>query len=121
MDKNRHKAVRRARRQTGIRKRIIGTPSRPRLCIFKSLKHMYAQIIDDLAGRTLASASTLELEGESAAKSGNSKAAGEVGLLLAKRAKDAGLGDVAFDRAGFKYHGRVKALAEAARKGGLKF
>lgn len=121
MDKNQHKAARRARRHIGIRKRIVGTPSRPRLCVYKSLKHMYAQIIDDLAGRTLVSASTLDLEGEAAAKAGNSKAAANVGELLAKKAKDAGVTDVAFDRAGFRYHGRVKALAEAARKGGLKF
>jgi len=121
MDKSKHKATRRTRRQTGIRKRVIGTPTRPRLCIYKSLKHMYAQIIDDLAGRTLASACTLELEGESATKSGNSKAAAEVGSLLAKKAKDAGVSQVCFDRAGFRYHGRVKALADAARKAGLEF
>ncbi|MGE3108229.1 MAG: 50S ribosomal protein L18 [Phycisphaerales bacterium] len=121
MDKNRHKAARRTRRHIGIRKSVIGTPLRPRLCVYKSLRHMYAQIIDDLAGRTLVSASTLELEGEAANKAGNAKSAADVGTLLAKKAKDAGVSDVAFDRAGFKYHGRVKALADAARKGGLKF
>lgn len=121
MDKSKHKAVRRSRRHIGIRKRIVGTPSRPRLCVYKSLKHMYAQIIDDLAGRTLVSASTLEIEGEAAKKGGNSKAAADVGSLLAKKAKAAGVSTVAFDRAGFRYHGRVKALAEAARKGGLQF
>lgn len=121
MNKNQQKTLRRERRHIGIRKRIQGTPSRPRLCIYKSLKHMYAQIIDDLAGRTLVSASTLELEGEACKKSGNSTAAAAVGELLAKKATGAGLKAVAFDRAGFRYHGRVKALAEAARKGGLQF
>ncbi len=121
MNKSEHKAVRRARRHIGIRKRIQGTPTRPRLCVYKSLKHMYAQIIDDLAGRTLVSASTLELEGEAGTKAGNAKAAAAVGELLAKKAAGAGVKAVAFDRAGFRYHGRVKALAEAARKGGLQF
>jgi large subunit ribosomal protein L18 len=121
MDKQQNKSARRTRRHIGIRKRIVGTPSRPRLCIYKSLKHMYAQIIDDLAGRTLVSASTLDLEGDAAKKGGNSSGAADVGALIAKKAKDAGVSAVTFDRAGFRYHGRVKALADAARKGGLQF
>lgn len=118
MNKNVNKAVRRERRRNGIRKRIEGTPSRPRLAVFKSLKHMYAQIIDDLAGKTLVAASTSEL---SADKTGNKTAATEVGKALAKKAIAAGIKDVAFDRGGFRYHGRVKALADGAREAGLKF
>lgn len=121
MDKHKHKAFRRRRRHLGIRKRISGGPSRPRLAVYKSLKHIHAQIIDDLAGRTLVSASSLEEAAGTAGKSGNSKAAAEVGKLLAQRAKEAGISQVAFDRGGFKYHGRVKALGDAAREGGLKF
>lgn len=118
MNKNVNKAVRRSRRKAGIRKRIEGTPSRPRLAIYKSLKHMYAQIIDDLAGKTLVAASTAEL---SADKTGNKVAAAEVGKSIAKKAIAAGIKDVAFDRGGFRYHGRVKALADGAREAGLKF
>lgn len=121
MDKHQHKAFRRQRRHRGIRKRIGGTPSRPRLAVYKSLKHIHAQIIDDLAGKTLVAASSIEAEVTSAGKTGNSKSAAEVGKLLAKRAKEAGIKEVAFDRGGFKYHGRVKALGDAAREGGLKF
>ncbi|MCX5659086.1 MAG: 50S ribosomal protein L18 [Planctomycetota bacterium] len=112
------KQVRRDRRKTGIRKRIVGTPERPRLTVFRSLRHIYAQIIDDLNGKTLAAASTAQ---ESSAKGANKVAAGIVGKALAERAKAAGITDVAFDRNGFKYHGRLKALADAAREGGLKF
>jgi large subunit ribosomal protein L18 len=121
MDKHKHKAFRRQRRHRGIRKRVTGSPSRPRLAVYKSLKHIHAQIIDDLAGKTLVSASSLEAAAAGAGKSGNSKSAAEVGKLLAQRAKEAGISQVAFDRGGFKYHGRVKALGEAAREGGLKF
>lgn len=121
MDKHKHKAFRRRRRHLGIRKRITGVPTRPRLAVYKSLKHIHAQIIDDLAGRTLVSASSLEEAAGTGSKSGNSKAAAEVGKLLAQRAKEAGITQVAFDRGGFKYHGRVKALGDAAREGGLKF
>ncbi|MDX2116400.1 MAG: 50S ribosomal protein L18 [Planctomycetota bacterium] len=120
MDKNKDKALRRQRRRMGIRKRVEGTPSRPRLAVYKSLKHMHAQLIDDLGGRTICSASTTEsLEGLS--KTGNSGAAAIVGKLLAERAVKAGVTEVAFDRGGFRFHGRVKALADAARKNGLKF
>lgn len=120
MDKQADKAIRRLRRKGGIRKRVSGTPDRPRLAIFKSLNHMYAQVIDDLAGHTLASASTRDAELK-LQKTGNSNAAAEVGKLLAQRAKSKGVEEVAFDRSGFKFHGRVKALADGARKGGLKF
>ena len=103
-----------------IRKKVTGTPERPRLCVFRSLKHIYAQIIDDVHGRTLAAAS-------SAAKSsglsggGNVASAREVGRLIAERAKEKGIRRVVFDRGGYLYHGRVKALADAAREAGLEF
>lgn len=121
MDKAKHKATRRGRRHIGIRKRINGTPSRPRVSIYKSLNHIYAQIIDDLAGKTLVSASSLEKDLGLGKATGNSKAAAAVGSALAKRAGEKGIKEVVFDRGGFKFHGRVKALAEAARKDGLKF
>ncbi len=103
-----------------IRKRIKGTPERPRLSVFRSLKHIYAQVIDDEAGRTLASASTAEKKGP-AAKGNNVAAARAVGRLVAERAKERGVRAVVFDRGGYRYHGRVKALAEAAREAGLEF
>lgn len=122
MNKNKLKSDRRIRRHKRVRARVTGTPSKPRLAIYKSLKHMHAQIIDDLAGKTLVSASSVEGDaGISDGKSGNSKAAEAVGKLLADRAKKAGISAVQFDRGGFKFHGRVKALADAARKEGLKF
>ncbi len=114
MEKQKLKTVRRKRRKTGIRKRVIGTPERPRLTVFRSLSHIYAQVINDLDGKTLASASTIK-----AGNGGNITAATEVGKQIAKQAKDAGISKVAFDRNGFRYHGRVKALADAAREGGL--
>jgi len=120
MDTQKQKQVRRSRRRTGIRKRVIGTPDRPRLCIYRSLNHVYAQVIDDLAGRTLASASTRD-KGFGVSGTGNVPAAEAVGKTIAERAKAAGVKAVAFDRGGFRYHGRVKALADAARKGGLEF
>ena len=118
MNANKAKTLRRTRRRMGMRKRIRGTPDRPRLSIFKSLNHIYAQVIDDLAGKTLAAASSADLKD---AKTGNAEAAKQVGKLIAERAKGAGIGQVVFDRGGFKYHGRVKALADAAREGGLQF
>ena len=101
---------------------MSGTDSRPRLCVFRSLNHIYAQVIDDSQGHTLVSASTLdpEIKGDTEGKSKTGRAE-LVGSLLAKRAKDKGISQVAFDRGGYKYHGRVKALAEAARQGGLSF
>jgi len=102
--------------------KVSGTDSRPRLCVFRSLNHIYAQVIDDTQGHTLVSASTLEAEIKSN-KNGKTKTdiAEMVGSLLAKRAVEKGISQVAFDRGGNKYHGRIKALADAARKGGLKF
>ncbi len=120
MDKATNKVKRRERRRIGIRKRIGGTGERPRLSIYKSLNHMYAQIIDDLAGRTIVSASTSDKDVK-LEKTGNSAAAAAVGARLAEKAKAKGVSKVVFDRGGFKYHGRVKALGEAARKAGLKF
>lgn len=121
MDKQTIKDARRTRRRVGIRKRLLGTPERPRLAVYKSLMHIHAQVIDDLAGKTLASASSVEKDVRSAGKTGNAASAAAVGEALAKRAKAAGVTSVVFDRGGFKYHGRVKALADAARKQGLQF
>jgi large subunit ribosomal protein L18 len=120
MNKNTHKQARRIKRRIGIRKRISGTGDRPRLSIYKSLNHIYAQIINDLDGRTLAAASSND-KGVTLDKTGNSAAAAVVGDAIAKKAKAAGISKVVFDRGGFKYHGRVKALGDAARKGGLEF
>jgi large subunit ribosomal protein L18 len=121
-DKNVKKAKRLQRRQWAIRKTLVGTPSRPRLSVFRSDKHISAQIIDDHAGKTLASASTTQkdIRGD-APNGGNVALAEKIGTEIATRAKAAGVTKVAFDRAGRKYHGRVKALAEAARKAGLEF
>ena len=103
-----------------IRKRLRGAPERPRLSVFRSLKHIYAQIIDDRTGRTLAAASSAEKD--SPVKSGGNVAgAKDVGKLIAQRGREAGVTKVVFDRGGYLYHGRVKALAEAAREGGLEF
>jgi large subunit ribosomal protein L18 len=122
MDKNKANAARRQKRRIGIRKRVAGTPSRPRLAVFRSLNHIYAQVIDDLDGRTLAAASSRDKAADlGGAKSGNARAASAVGDAIAKKAKAAGISKVVFDRGGFRYHGRVKALADAARKGGLEF
>ncbi len=115
-----NKNVRRARRAKGIRKNIHGSAARPRLSIFRSLKHIYAQIIDDDARTTLAAASSLDKEVQ-AANQKKSDLSKSVGALLAKRAMEAKVMEVAFDRNGFLYHGRVKALADGAREGGLKF
>ena len=112
----------RYRRHHRIRLKVKGASSRPRLCVFRSLNHIYAQVIDDSQGHTLVSASTLdpEIRNDSAGKSKTGKAE-LVGLMLSKRALSNGINQVAFDRGGYKYHGRVKTLAEAARQGGLKF
>ena len=110
------------RRKRHVRRRVVGTPDHPRLSVYRSLRHVYAQLIDDIAGQTLASASTLS-KGikDEVASTGNREAAAKVGALLAQRAKEAGVTAVCFDRGGRKFHGRVKALAEAAREGGLQF
>jgi len=101
-----------------MRRKVLGTDTRPRLAVFRSAKHIYAQAIDDTAGHTLAAASTREKDAENG---GNVKGAVEVGKRIAQRCLDKGIENVVFDRGGFKYHGRVKALAEAAREAGLKF
>ncbi|MHC4081293.1 MAG: 50S ribosomal protein L18 [Planctomycetota bacterium] len=108
------------RRRKGLRKRAMGAPDRPRLAVCRSLRHIYAQVIDDLSGRTLAAASTRDKDSPEA-RGGNCSAAAEVGKRLAERAQQAGINQVVFDRGGRKYHGRVKALADAAREAGLKF
>ena len=120
MDKCIAKTVRRERRKQGMRKTIRGTPARPRLTVFRSLQHIYAQLVDDLAGTTIASASTRDVDGLGK-KGGNVAAAKAVGTALADRAKKAGVSAVVFDRNGFRFHGRVKAVAEGARDGGLQF
>ena len=116
------KRVARQRRHIRVRAKVKGTASRPRLCVFRSLNHIYAQVIDDTKGHTLVSASTLDPEIK-ADLNGKSKSAEAetVGALLAKRALKNKIKQVVFDRGGYKYHGRIKSLAEAARKGGLKF
>lgn len=105
-----------------IRKKVQGTTVRPRLVVFKSLKHTYVQVVDDSSGKTLASASTLDKECRTKIKSGgNIEAAKVVGETIAQRLKEKGMEAVVFDRGGYLYHGRVKALAESARNSGLKF
>jgi large subunit ribosomal protein L18 len=112
----------RQKRRFRVRKKVAGTKERPRLNVFRSLKHIYAQIIDDNLGVTLASASSLSPElKDSLAKGGNQEAASEVGRLVAQKALQKGIKKVVYDRAGYLYHGRVKVLADAAREGGLEF
>ncbi len=120
------KVLRRKRRHLRVRKKVLGTPERPRLCVYKSLKHIYAQlIIDPPIGpcKVLTGASTLspEIREEVKKAKGKTAKAKLVGKLIAERAKKLGITKVVFDRAGYKYHGRVKALAEGAREGGLEF
>jgi large subunit ribosomal protein L18 len=112
----------RLKRHLRVRKKIEGTEARPRLNVFRSSKHIYAQIIDDVTGVTMASASTLDKElKEDVSNGGNVNAARKVGELIARRAKEKGVEKVVFDRGGYIYHGRVQALAEAARETGLDF
>lgn len=112
----------RVRRRKRVRKRVKGTPERPRLSVFRSLRHIYAQVIVDTTGQTMASASTLskEIRGE-LKRTGNTEAAKKVGELIAKKSIERGIKMVVFDRDGYLYHGRVKALGEAARENGLIF
>jgi large subunit ribosomal protein L18 len=112
----------RKKRHQRIRNRVVGTAARPRLCVFRSLKHIYAQVVDDAAGHTLASASTLDagLRDDMASLPKTDEAA-RVGALVAERARAAGVTTVVFDRGGYLYHGRVQRLADAAREGGLAF
>ena len=109
----------RLHRHVRVRGKISGTAERPRLCVFRSLNHIYAQLIDDVKGVTIASASSVEKD--FGLSGGNKEAAKKVGEIIAKRAADKGISDVVFDRGGYIYHGRVKELAEGAREGGLKF
>ncbi len=105
-----------------MRRRVVGTPERPRLCVYRSLRHMHAQVIDDRSGRTLAAASSVDKEVRKQLKGGGNIAASKVvGKIIAERAQAAGVQQVVFDRGGYQYHGRVQALADAAREAGLKF
>ena len=117
-----NKAELRIKKHQRLRNRFSGTAERPRLAVFRSNNHMYAQIIDDVAGKTLVSASTVEKTAKDELdKTNNIDAASYVGTLVAKRALDAGIKEVVFDRGGFNYHGKVAALADAAREAGLTF
>jgi len=119
-DSSKQKRDARIRRHRRVRKHVRGTSERPRLAVFRSNRHVSAQLIDDISGRTLASASTVESTLASGA-TGNIAAASEVGRLVAERAKNAGVDKVVFDRGGFQYHGRIAAVADAAREAGLEF
>ena len=116
------KDAHRRRIHSRVRTRLVGTAERPRLCVYRSLEHIYAQIIDDRSGRTIASGSSVDKETKKGLKGGgNIASAKAVGKIIAERAKAAGVAKVVFDRGGYKYHGRVKALADAAREAGLQF
>uniref|UniRef100_A0A7V5K1N5 Large ribosomal subunit protein uL18 n=1 Tax=Thermodesulfobacterium geofontis TaxID=1295609 RepID=A0A7V5K1N5_9BACT len=126
LEKGKRKEEARLRRKKRIRKKIFGTPERPRLCVYKSCKHIYAQIIDDTIGNTLVAVSSLSPEireklEELKKKGEKTEVAKAVGELIAKKALEKGITKVCFDRGGFKYHGRIKALADAARALGLEF
>jgi large subunit ribosomal protein L18 len=130
MDHQKAKRKRQLRRRRHVRRRIVGTAERPRLTVFRSSKHIYAQLVDDLSGVTLAAASSLVEDVRGALPTtqtkqqpygGNVKAAAAVGKALAERAKAKGISKAAFDRGHYRYHGRIKALADAAREGGLQF
>jgi large subunit ribosomal protein L18 len=121
MAKPRSRAENRRRVHLRTRGRVLGTAERPRLCVFRSLKHIYVQLIDDADGRTLTAVSSLKLDGTKLPNGGNRGAARDVGLAVAKRAQELGIKKVTFDRNGNIYAGRIKALAEAAREGGLEF
>jgi len=112
---------RRIKRHSRSRNLVRGTAQRPRLSVFRSSRHMHAQLVDDDQSKTLVAASTLNLNGETVSYGGNIEASGKVGQLIAERALEKGIQTVVFDRGGYIYHGRVKALAEAARGAGLKF
>ena len=115
-----HKVEARGRRHRRVRKKVRGTAQRPRLAVFRSNRHIYAQLIDDVTGRTIASASTVETEVRSGATA-TVDAAKAVGKRIGERAKAAGVGTVVFDRGGFRYHGRVAGVADGAREAGLEF
>ena len=119
MDQAKQRVIARGRVRERIRGKITGTAARPRLAVFKSLKHIYAQVIDDASGKTIVSASSRDKD--SSTKGANTAAAKALGALIAKKAKDKGITRVVFDRGGYLYHGNIKALADAARENGLKF
>ncbi len=126
LEKGKRKEEARLKRKKRVRKKIFGTPERPRLCVYKSCKHIYAQIIDDTIGNTLVAASSLSPEireklEELKKKGGKTEVAKAVGELIAKKALEKGITKVCLDRGGFRYHGRIKALADAARALGLEF
>ena len=122
MSKAKQKRVARQKRHARVRARVYGTPERPRLCVFRSLQHIHAQIIDDTRGHTLVAASTLdsEVRGQLGDKDKTAQAA-VVGEVLGARALEEGINQVVFDRGGYPYHGRIKSLADGARKAGLEF
>lgn len=125
-NKIKEKRVRKQRRHSRVRARVKGTKERPRLCVYRSLRYIYAQLIDDMAGETLVSAYDKEIKpsassGSSEEKTKKTDLARETGKLLAKKASEKNIAEVIFDRGSCRYHGRVKALAEGARDGGLKF
>src|SRR6266576_3318149 len=119
MDRAKERVVSRGRVRERIRAKVTGSAERPRLAVFKSLKHIYAQVIDDATGKTIVTASSRDKE--SSTKGANAAAAKAVGALIAKKAKDKGITQVVFDRGGYVYHGNIKALADAARENCLKF
>ena len=122
MGKSNRAQLARVRRHERVRSKVVGTPQRPRLNVYRSLNHIYAQIIDDSQGHTLMSISSLDSSlRDTLADKTKTEQASEVGKVLAERAKQAGITQVVFDRGGDKYHGRIKALAEASREGGLQF
>ena len=120
-DKSQQKRKLRSRRHFRVRTKVSGTPQRPRLAVFRSNRHIVAQVIDDRAGATLAAASSLEADVRASGTGADCEAAARVGTLVAERARSAGVQSVVFDRGGYRYHGRVAALADAAREAGLEF
>lgn len=120
MDQQKAKKIRAQRRQHHVRKKIVGTPEKPRMSVYRSSKHIYVQLIDDLAGVTLLSVSS-KAKGAASPYGGNVKAAKTIGQQVAEAAKSKGIAKVSFDRGPYRYHGRIKALADAAREGGLQF
>ncbi len=123
MRRDKQKSLNRTRRHWRVRTRVEGTAERPRLCVFRSNKYLYVQVIDDLAGKTLAAAATSQkaMREQLGGKCSNLAAASLLGKTIAERAKERGVAKVCFDRGGYRYHGRVKAIADAAREAGLEF
>jgi len=120
-DSAKQKQQSRLRRHRRVRKKVVGTPERPRLAVFRSNRHLVMQVIDDSVGRTVAAASTVEADLRTVGRTGSAEAAAKVGTLVAERARAAGVTKVVFDRGGYQYHGRVAAAAQAARNAGLEF